>query len=111
MPDSRRVRLLVMAGLVEAVEHIGNDALGEAQRRAPVEEGTLRGSGEVDVNVRGDRVEAVVSFNTVYAARQHEETEWRHPLGGQSKYLESVLRERSGRYNAIIAAATRKALS
>ncbi len=32
-----------------------------------------------------------VSYNTPYAADQHEHTEYDHPLGGQAKYLESVL--------------------
>lgn len=111
VPDSSRARAALHAAMVAAVHAIGEDALGEAQRRAPMEEGTLRGSAELEVQDRGDRVEATISFNTVYAARVHEETEWRHPRGGQAKYLESVLRERSGRYNQILAAAARRALA
>lgn len=96
--------------LTEATKAIGEDLLGEAQRRAPIEEGTLRASGDLELRQTHDGVEAIVSFNTVYAARQHEETEWQHPLGGEAKYLEGPLRERAPRYNRVIAAAAARAL-
>jgi hypothetical protein len=79
----------------------GEDLLGEAQRRAPVEEGTLRASGDLDVDVGPGGVIVTVAFNTVYAARQHEETEWEHPKGGEAKYLENPLRERLPRYTRL----------
>lgn len=47
-------------------------------------------------------IDVEVAFNRVYAARQHEETTWHHPLGGEAKYLERPLAERAGRYNTII---------
>ena len=34
-----------------------------------------------------------IGFNTVYAARQHEELEWGHDAPGQAKYLEMPIRE------------------
>lgn len=78
-----------------AVTRWGEHVLGEAQRRAPVEEGTLRASGELEVDVdhAAGRVTAELSFNQIYAARQHEETEWEHPLAGEAKYLERPLQE------------------
>lgn len=95
---------------LEALRVIADDLQGEAARRAPVEEGTLRGSGEVEIReLPGRRAEAIVSFSTPYAARQHEETSWAHPRGGQAKYLEGPLLERAGRYRGILAAAIRKA--
>jgi hypothetical protein len=125
---------LALAG-IEALKHIGEDVLGEAVNRAPLEEGTLRGSATLGFRVNGylfdgpgaydlartrvrqlaragqlKTVEAVVSFNTVYAARQHEETAWRHQLAGRAKYLESVIHERTGRYLAAVAANMRRAL-
>lgn len=100
----------------------GEMALGLAQQRAPVEEGTLRASGQLGFQINGRLIEGtgayeqarglvaqlaragtlltmevVLSFNEVYAARQHEETEWQHPLGGQAKYLESVMQEHGER--------------
>lgn len=123
--DDARVRFAL--GGLEALKVIGEDLLGESQRRAPVKEGTLRGSGELGFRVNGilcegagafaeagglvtslaragalRLVEAVVSFNTIYALRQHEELDWEHPLAGQAKYLESVIQERGPRYRSVI---------
>lgn len=123
------------AGALEALIRTGEDLLGRAQRLAPVEEGTLRGSAALVVIVNGHRFEGEgstalavaaartaalagvplrldveVSFNTVYAARQHEELDWAHPLGGQAKYLEQPLREQADRYGRIIELATRRAI-
>lgn len=102
------VRRRQRAAAEAALAAIGEDLLGEAQRRAPVEEGTLRGSGFSDL-VRVPRgADLYVGFATPYAARQHEEVEYRHPLGGQAKYLESVVLERHARYHRILALAVRK---
>lgn len=108
--DASEARRRFKAAAAGALKAIGEDMLGEAQRRAPVEEGTLRASGDLELDVAGPVMTATVSFNTVYAARQHEELDWQHPKGGQAKYLESVLLERAPRYAAILEAAMRKAL-
>lgn len=85
----------------------------KSQERAPVESGDLRGSVSVEIDdiviAKGNKdgglstvAEApengtvgTVSYNTPYAADQHEHTEYDHPKGGQAKYLESVLVEES----------------
>lgn len=104
------VKAAMMARAATALEAIGNDLLGEAQRQAPVEEGTLRGSGSVELRQVGNSLEVEVSFNTPYAARQHEETEWRHPLGGKAKYLEDPLKGRAAAYERILGAAVGRGL-
>ena len=94
-------------GLLDALFYVG----AESQKRAPVDTGDLRGSLQVKVagelyaqGVNGGGVEIVgkipdqvkkgeVSFNTKYAATQHEQINYNHPRGGQAKYLESVLVE------------------
>jgi len=108
--EGDELRRRLRAAVRDAVQRIGEDLLGEAQRRAPVEEGTLRASGELELEDGPNRVTAVVSFNTVYAARQHEELDWDHPLGGQAKYLESVVHERAARYERILAAVVKREL-
>lgn len=85
-------RALFHAAAERAVRMIGERVLGEAQRDAPIEEGTLRAGGELEVTRTLDAVTAEVSFNEIYAARQHEELAWRHPLGGKAKYLEDPVR-------------------
>lgn len=94
----------------QAMRVIADDLLGRAVRDAPVEEGTLRGSGSVDIDVTPGRITAEVSFDTVYAARQHEEITWRHPKGGKAKYLEDNLKAMGTRYRNVLEAAQRKAL-
>ena len=94
---------------------------GLAVLKAPVDEGTLRGSGSYfvqgrfaadtiaqarggpnakptpnrdggpEVKPRSREIRAAVGFNTPYAAIQHEE-DFRHPQGGEKKYLEKAIR-------------------
>lgn len=90
---------------------VGNDLAGAAQRRAPIEEGTLRASADVDVDERLDGVDVEVSFSTPYAARQHEETGWSHPRGGEAHYLQNPLMERLPRYERALELAVAQALS
>lgn len=122
------------ADVVDALYRIGEDLLGKAVDLAPLEEGTLRGSGMVTLIINGLRhdgagtkpaaiararslaaqgfsvnAEVEVSFNTVYAARQHEETTWRHPLAGQAKYLEQPFRENLNRYQGLLELAAERA--
>lgn len=108
--DIERARSRFHRGVIAGVTAVCEDLVGAAQQLAPVDEGTLRGSGDVDIAVTDDAVIGTVSFNTIYAARQHEELDWRHPKGGQAKYLEGPLLDRLPRYEAIIAASARKAM-
>ena len=109
------------------------DLLSQAVRRAPVEEGILRGSGtahfngariasgrDFDSSSTGDEgvqgghettpTTGVVAFNTVYAIAQHERTDYAHPKGGEAKYLERPLNENVDRYEQRIARAARTVL-
>lgn len=95
--------------------HIAPHALGEAVRRAPVEEGTLRASGHLDPPGEVDRSapnssEIRIVFSTPYAAVQHERLDYEHPRGGQAKYLQSVIQEMGPRYAAALAEAWRRGL-
>lgn len=76
-----------------------------AVNRAPVETGALRNSAKVSQ----EGTDAVVSFNTKYAARQHEELGWHHQ-DGQAKYLESALLDSQADVQDAIAKEIRKAL-
>ncbi|MEU5838776.1 hypothetical protein ABZ820_34645 [Streptomyces diacarni] len=75
-----RGRRAASQGLERALEH----TLGESRKRVPLEEGTLERSGRVNVN----GLEGAISYDTVYAVRQHEEVTWRHLPGRTAKYLE-----------------------
>lgn len=133
--DAGEVRARMAEGALRGLAVAGEDLLGEAQRRAPIDKGDLRGSGMLTFIVNGARFEgdgaigsalaaaraaaragtlrsldAEVSFNTVYAARQHEETEWLHPLDGEAKYLERPLVEKLPRYERVVAGSIGRAV-
>lgn len=80
-----RGRRLQSEGLRNGLEYV----LGLSNRRVPLDEGTLERSGRVDV----DGLEGAVSYDTVYARRQHEELTWRHLPGRTAKFLEIAMDE------------------
>jgi len=64
--------------------------LGQAQREAPVDEGTLRGSGLSKVTFTGSELRGEISFGglaTAYAEVQHEREDFEHPKGGKAHFL------------------------
>lgn len=70
-----------------------------AAKRAPVEFGVLRNTAYVSPPEKGaNGVRVEMGFGTQYARRQHEETTWRHPRGGEAKYLENAYTENSQGY-------------
>ena len=122
---ARRPGGRALRGLAVAAE----DLLGKAVQRAPLEEGTLRASAAIAYIVDGKRfegsaalaaaealvrvtaarttivnIEAEVSFNTVYAARQHrgKPSGSTRSLLGEAKYLERPALENAGRYRQVI---------
>lgn len=63
---------------------------GEAQRLAPLDEGTLGRSGESEVKFAGTTIQGEVTFGglaTAYAEVQHEREDFYHPKAGQAHYL------------------------
>lgn len=78
----------------------------EAVQRTPVETGTLRNSAKVSTS--GST--AAVSYNTPYAARQHEEVGWNHPSGGEAKYLENAMTAQKATVATVIAETIRGAM-
>ncbi|WP_237773577.1 minor capsid protein [Streptomyces luteocolor] len=78
-----RGRRLASKGLQRALEH----AFGEANKLVPLDEGTLERSGRVDV----DSLHGAISYDSVYAVRQHEELTWKHLPDRQATYLEQPM--------------------
>jgi hypothetical protein len=83
----RKARRALIKGLGLAAEHL----LTESRKVVPLEEGTLERSGVASVDETA--LQAGVSYDTVYAVRQHEELDWRYALGRTAKYLEAPLVE------------------
>lgn len=97
-----RARAGAERGVALAVEHL----LGAARQRVPIEEGTLERSGVAST----EGLTGAVSFDTVYAVRQHEELTWRHDPGRTAKYLENPANEERDQMLDLIAAQVRRAL-
>lgn len=83
-----RIKAGARAGVVEGANAIAT----ASQELTPVQDGVLRASTYVHnpVEVDGEVVSGVGN-NVIYAARQHEETSWNHPRGGQAKYMETAM--------------------
>lgn len=92
-------------GINDALEHL----LAASRARVPIEETTLERSGATDIDRAALR--GVVSYDTPYAARQHEELTWQHDAGRTAKYLEGPAHEERATLEALIAARIRRALT
>lgn len=86
-PDRRyltsRSRRIAGEGLEKGLEHV----LGVSNNQVPLDEDTLQRSGRV---VR-DGLDGAITYDTVYARRQHEELDWKHLPGRKAKYLEDAM--------------------
>lgn len=91
-------------GLKLGAEHV----LGESRKQVPHEEGTLERSGVASVDEV--TMTAAVSYDTPYAARQHEELTWQHDDGRNAKYLEKPMAAERDTVSALYQAQIRKAL-
>lgn len=85
-------------GLFKGAEHI----LQVSNERVPIEEGTLERTGATsidEVNLR-----AAISYDTLYAVKQHEDLTLHHDDGRTAKYLESAMNGSRDEVRKIIAA-------
>lgn len=96
-----RTKAASRLGVERALEH----TLAVSKTLVPLEEGTLERSGTV---VMGDGPQGTISYDTVYARRQHEELTWKHAPGRQAKYLEQPMNTESQVMLAIVAAQIRR---
>ncbi|MFE9921559.1 hypothetical protein ACFYQA_08250 [Streptomyces sp. NPDC005774] len=103
-PVARKLRAAAARGVFLGAEHV----LGVSDDRVPLDEDALQRSGMASVDEA--TLTAMVSYNTPYAVRQHEELTWRHAPGRTAKYLENSLNEERAQVDAIIAAQIRRAL-
>jgi hypothetical protein len=111
----------IKEGLISALEAVGADLTGKAQRITPVDQGTLKASGRWEladraalrsarIGSRTAKASVNVIFETPYARRQHEETSYQHAKG-QAKYLERPLKENALAYRKVIERSIKQELS
>lgn len=88
--NGEEVLRLIGEATIEGLHEAGEHLLALAKAVVPLEEGTLERSGQSTplADIDSDSPTVVVSFDTVYAARQHEELTWQHAEGRTAKYLE-----------------------
>ncbi len=114
-----QVEARAKAGAARGLHLWAEHVLEESTRVVPVapsEGGTLRDSGHAwDTDsvgwVGGERgQQAAVSYDTVYAVKQHEELGYRHSAGKTAKYLEVPLNASQKAGPALVAREVKKAL-
>lgn len=127
-PSGNDIADTVREAAAEGINRTADDLKGQAVLEAPIEEGTLRASARSPMDDETHRatpedLEAFVSFNTIYAAAQHEgEMEymrngklivWKvkhHPMGGKSHYLGDPLKAMIPDYEEYIGLKVRAAI-
>lgn len=87
--DENRMVTLAEAASEDAVRAAMTYLLQEANKTVPLEVGTLKNSGMVEVS-RGanGQAEGKVTYNTPYARYQHEGLHLNHKGQGRAKWLE-----------------------
>ncbi|MEU6783388.1 hypothetical protein ABZ912_29690 [Nonomuraea angiospora] len=98
-------------GVYLASEHV----LTEAAPRTPWRTGDLQRSGDPrerpgSIAVDEGKLKAALGYDIVYAARQHEEITWEHPIQGEPKWLEKTLYAEAETVRAIIGTQIERAL-
>jgi len=75
-----------------------------AQNIAPIDTNKLRTNVRREIKKTWHNVLlGTFTFEQEYAEVQHEHTEYRHPKGGQSKYVEKTLRRKADKIMRILA--------
>lgn len=96
-----KAKALSHAGAARGLQLSAEHVLEESRRVVPIEESTLEKSGVASSDPGA--LKAAVSYDTVYACRQHEELTWAHDAGRQAKYLEAPLNAAGSKVLEIIA--------
>ena len=100
------VEKAAQSGLREAAEAL----LEESNARAPSLSGDLRAAGYVKI----DDLTATIGYQSPkgydYIARQHEDLDYKHPRGGEAKFLEKAETAMRGRLERIVGNAVRSEL-
>jgi hypothetical protein len=73
----------------KAINGMADEVLRLSQYEVPHDKGTLQNSGHVEPDGDDD---AIVGYNTVYAARLHEHPEYHFQKGRKGKYLEDPIK-------------------
>lgn len=91
-PQLRRIAAMA-ADMTEDAAAGGDYILEGALERVPKRSGSLAKSGKVNKD-RGGRNTVAITFDGPYARWIHEHLGFKHPAGGEAKFLERSMRMR-----------------
>lgn len=95
--------------MVRVVKDAATEILAESKRQVPRRDSILIRTATKRVAVEGNRVAIEISYNTPYAAIQHEDLSFSHPHG-KAKYLEDPIKAHTPKLKAALEAAYREAI-
>lgn len=96
-------------GAVQGLNNAAERLVALSVPLTPIDVGDLR-QGTTPTYATPATLEARVSNDMEYAARQHEELTWRHPEGGQAKFLEGPARDHATELMELVGAAIRRSI-
>lgn len=106
-----KVSKVVEQAAIVALQKCAADLQRKSAERAPIDTGDLRANCSVSpLKTEGSRLEVKVGYDLPYAIVQHERLDFRHPKGGEAKYLERPFEENKDLYERYIGEAVRNAL-
>ncbi|ADQ04404.1 hypothetical protein Calow_0836 [Caldicellulosiruptor owensensis OL] len=106
-----KVSKAVEQAVKAALQKCAADLQRKSAERAPIDTGDLRSNCSVSPLKReGAKFYHTVGYNLPYAIVQHERLDFRHPKGGEAKYLEKPFNENKSLYERYIGEAIRNAL-
>lgn len=85
---------------MQSMHTVGEVILEDANRTSPIDTKQMIDSGEVSSRDYDKKV--VISYNTVYAVKQHEDTTLKHAPGRRARWLELTVDENAGTYRTIM---------
>jgi len=91
-------KLEVRKAMERGIKEVTYDLEQKSTDEAPIHYGDLRDSAQSSFETTMSHYESSVSYNTIYAVRQHEHPEYNHPKGGKGKYLEDPFKHNIDKY-------------
>lgn len=101
----KEVKAATREGVADALHRGTEHLLGKSNETVPYEEGTLQASGHTDVDVEDGL--GVVSYDTPYAVRLHENPQFNFQHGRRGKWLQLTFQEEQREVGRIMEHAVR----
>ncbi|XAO35621.1 hypothetical protein SEA_FIRECASTLE_14 [Microbacterium phage FireCastle] len=96
------VKAQVLAAILEGLYMAGEHILNVSNNQAPIEDGDLIRSGVVTSSSAAEKTVAV-SYDTPYAAIQHEDMSLKHDPGRNAKFLANACKSEASTAGKIVA--------